>query len=466
MIEPPTDPLGLSVERFRELAHALVDRVADHWTDIDRMAVIQQAEDASRAALSGPVPLGPGDVDGLIETLAEHALRNMQHGGHPRYFARVPGPTSLTGILGEWLATGYNGIASSWAGGSGPSTVELVVTSWLAELMGLPPETEGVLVSGGSLGNITALAAARAAGYGGPAYISDQTHSSILRGLRLLGYGDEHIRVIPATDRFRLSLADARSAVVEDGRSRGIVIATAGSTNTGAVDPLPGLADLCDEFGLWLHVDGAYGAPAYLTERGRRAMAGIERADSLALDPHKWLFQPYDLGCVLVRRPGALEACYSMNPEYLRDVQTSSADEVDLRNRGPELSRRARAIKLWLTLSAHGVDAVAAAIDRSLTLAEETERLLERDPGWEVVTPAELGVITFARRGAGDEEHIRRARELTESGFAAVSCTELGGRSVYRLCLINPRTTLGDIEATVRTLGDQSTSALRQFNTT
>ncbi len=448
-----TDPLGLDVERFRELAHGLVDRVADHWCQIDGLPVVQQADEASLAALSGPVPREPGALDELIETLAVHALPNMQRAAHPRYFARVPSPASLSGVLGDWLGVGFNAIAASWAGGSGPSQLELVVIGWLAELIGLPPETEGVLVSGGSLGNVTALAAARAAGYDGRVFVSDQTHSSVLRGLRLLGYDREQVVCVPTGPDHRWEVGAVRRAVAETDRGRSIVIGTAGFTNTGGIDPLETLGELCAELDLWFHVDVAYGAPAALSPSGGASLAGIERADSLTLDPHKWLFQPYDLGCVLVRRPGALEACYSMNPEYLRDVSASAEHEVDLRNRGLELSRRARAIKLWLTLAGHGSRQIGAAIERSIRLAETVERRLAADPAWEVVTPAQLGVITFADRRLGDAEHAARARRITESGYAAVSCTELGGRTVYRLCLINPLTTLDDVEATIRRLG-------------
>jgi aromatic-L-amino-acid decarboxylase len=449
------DPLGLSAERFRELAHRLVDRVADHWAELDQLPVIQEADRDSLAALSGPIPVEPSDIDELIETLAEHALANMQNSAHPRFFARVPSPASLTGILGEWLGVGYNGIASSWGGGSGTSQVELVVVEWLRELMGFPPGTEGVLVSGGSIGNMTALAAARAAGYDGTVFLSDQTHSSIGRALALLGLADEQIRVVPARDRYRWAFDDVRAALLADrgdGDSRGIVIATAGTTNTGACDPLDALADVCTEQDLWLHVDGAYGAPAAMTEAGRAVLSGLERADSLTLDPHKWLFQPFDVGAVLVRQAGVLEACFTMNPEYLRDVLSQAEGEVDMRNRGPELSRRARATKVWLTLKAHGTRAVADAIDRSIALAEEVQALLENDPRWEVVTPAQLGVITFAQGGLSGPEHVERARQLTASGFAALTCTELAHRTVYRLCLINPLTTVADVEQTLERL--------------
>ena len=229
------------------------------------------------------------------------------------------------------------------------------------------------------------------------------------------------------------------------------MVASAGTTNSGAVDPLDALADLCAAEGMWLHVDGAYGAPAALVPAGRAALAGLERADSLVLDPHKWLFAPYDVGCLFVREPGVLANAFAMLPEYLVDT-LGRADEVDFRDRSLELSRRSRALKLWLALRTYGVGAVRNAIARGIALAEHAERCLEADRRWEIVTPAQLGVITFAWRGAGDGEHAARAAALARDGYAAVSSTTLRGRAVLRLCTINPRTTEGEIEETIARL--------------
>jgi aromatic-L-amino-acid decarboxylase len=449
------DPLGLDVEQMRRLAHSVTDRVVDHWLELRSGPAIAERKSADlMSELGGPIPELPGDVAAAIEVLISSALPSMQHVGHPRYFARVPGPASFAAILGDWLSTGFNAMASSWTGGSGPTTVELVVVDWLRELVGLPPGAEGILGSGGSAGNATALAVARAAGHDGIVYVSDQTHASIRRGLLSMGWIDGAIHVVPTTSDWRWSTAAVAAAIASDrrrGLSPGIVVATAGTTNTGAVDPLNELADLCATEHLWLHVDGAYGAPAVLSARGKVSLAGIERADSVAFDPHKWLFQPYDVGCVLVRQPGLLEACFTMNPEYLRDV-TAGSGEVDLRNRSLELSRRSRALKIWLTFHAYGRQGLARAVDRSISLAERTQTILGEDPEWEVITPAQLGVITFARSNLAAAGHIARAKALTASGYAAISTTELGGRTVFRLCLINPGTTEDDVRGTLKRL--------------
>ena len=450
-----SDALGMSTEEFRRLGYWIVDRVAERGETLaDDPVIVAAAPHELRAQFDGPPPRLPGDPMAALELLARVAMHTKQQSDHPRYFARVPGPSSFTGVLGEWLGVGFNTIAASWGGGAGPTAVELVAIDWIRELMGLPEGSEGILVSGGSLANLTALVTARTCGGSGVAYLSDQTHSSVLRDLVIIGFPPEHIRIIDTREGLRLTAADVREAVGADraaGLTPRIVIGTAGSTNTGRVDELDALADLCAEEGLWLHLDGAYGAPAALTDEGRAALHGMERADSLVLDPHKWLFQPFDVACVLVRRPGALEAAFSMNPEYLRDVQGVD-DEVDLRNRGPELSRRARGLKLWLTFVTHGTERIGAAIQRGLDNATYAQSVLDDDPDWEVVTAAQLGVVTFVRRNRDDGWHVEAAREITESGYAALSCTRLSDRDVLRLCTINPRTTHDDIARTLQRL--------------
>jgi aromatic-L-amino-acid decarboxylase len=432
-------PLTLDPEELRRLGRRVVDALVDHTEQLADGPPLRTATPADlRARLAGAPPDGPGDPDAAVDTLLEQVLPFMQHGDHPRYFARVPSPSNAVSALGDALAAGMNTFASSWAGGAGPAALELVVLDWLRGWCGLPPETEGVLVSGGSVGNLTALAAAREASPpGAVAWCSDQTHASVLRALRLLGV---ETRVLETDAEFRLRPA-------EIGAEPGIVVATAGTTNTGAVDPLEELAALARERGHWLHVDGAYGAPAVLTARGRAALAGIEQADSLVLDPHKWLFQPYEIGSVLVRRPGALERAFTMFPEYLRDVGVQG-DEVAFRDRGPQLTRGSRALKLWLSVQVFGLDAFRAGIDRGIDLAERAQAQIEATPGFAVVTPAQLAIVTF--RGPGDSDALA-ARALAD-GYLVPSTTVLRGETVLRLCTINPRTTDQDIDGSVARL--------------
>jgi glutamate/tyrosine decarboxylase-like PLP-dependent enzyme len=449
------EPLSLPPEEMRRLGHFVVDRIVDHLERLGELPPIRAADAADlRAALGGPPPEQPEDAERALELLFEQVLPFGQHGDHPRFFARIGSPSNYVSVLADTAAAGFNVFTGSWTGGAGAATVELVVVDWLRELCGLPPETEGVMVTGGSVGTLTALAAARTARLDGwphadaVIYESDQSHAANGRALDVLGFAPDQLRRLPSDDRFRLPPAALREAVAADlaaGRRPFCVIATAGTTSSGAIDPLPELADLCAEHGLWLHVDGAYGAAAVLCPAGRDALRGLDRADSLVLDPHKWLFQPYEIGCALVRDPGLLERTFSLDGAYLRDV---TGGEVNFRDRSLQLTRGGRALKLWLSIRVFGLAAFRDAVERGIALAEHAEALLAARPGWEVVTPAQLGIVCFRREG-DDAEQSRIADAMVRDGFAAPSTTELRGRVALRLCTINPRTTFDDVERTI-----------------
>ena len=450
------DALGMDPEDMRRLGHKVVDLVVDRLLRKSAEPAIVTGEPAAlMEALGGPLPETPMDPDSSLELLAEVALAYQQHGDHPRYFARVPGPSSFAAILGEWMGTGYNTICASWGGGSGPATVELVVIEWLRQMIGMPEGTEGVLVSGGSIANVTAFLAARSELGRGVSYFTDQTHSSLHRDLIAMGCIEEHMHKMPSDDNYRMSIDTLKAAVAADkaaGLRPVMVVATAGSTNTGAADPLNEIADLCEQENMWFHVDGAYGGPAAVTARGRQHLEGMERADSLVLDPHKWFFQPYDLGVCMVTRPGALERCYAMSPEYLKDVQATTG-AVNFGNRSLELTRRSRALKLWMSLRSYGAEKFRNAIRRGIELAEFAEREICRHPEtWDLVTPAQIGVVCFAFKNWRPGEHAACTKTITDSGFACVSSTMLRDRSVLRLCTINPLTTEADIVETINRL--------------
>ncbi|MGH6853792.1 MAG: pyridoxal phosphate-dependent decarboxylase family protein [Aestuariivirga sp.] len=455
---PPSqaDTLGLTEAHMRALGYQMVDMVVKHWVGrAHEPAVAVASRKPLEAKIGGAVPQEPSDPAAALASLRDLLLPYMQHGDHPRYFARVPGPSSFAAILGDWLATGFNAMAATWVGGSGPATLELVVIDWLRQLLGMPEETQGVIVSGGSMANFTAFAAAFAAKGRGVVYLNDQTHASLKRNFAALGAPPEDVRVLPTGRDLKFNMAELAALIVDDraqGRKPVMIVATAGSTNTGACDPLPEIAALCKANDLWMHVDGAYGAPAALTAKGRAHLIGMELADSLVLDPHKWLFQPYDCGCVLVRHPGALERAFTMNPEYLKDVMGGEG-EVDFFNRSLELTRKARSLKLWMTFKTYGAGAISAAIARGIELAEIAQALIVKEGSpWELVTPAQIGIVTFARRNAKPGEHAAMVNDITQSGYATLSSTVIGGRSVLRLCTINPSTTEADIAETLQRL--------------
>jgi aromatic-L-amino-acid/L-tryptophan decarboxylase len=436
--------LELPPEEMRRLGYRVIDAIVERSTSL-RSRPTGAVGDVSelRALLGGPPPEGPGDPEAALQRLFDDVLPWTASHDHPRFFARVGSPSNYVSALADAVAAGFNLIGTSWVASSGPSTVELTVMDWLREWCGMPVGSEGLLTSGGSLASLTALVAAREArGGGGVVYLSDQTHGSILRDLKVMG--ESSVRVLPSDDAFRLRAPDVAAAVSAD-RAAGLtpfaVVATAGTTNTGAIDPLGALADVCASEGLWFHVDGAYGAAAALTDPG--SFEGMGRADSLVVDPHKWLFQPYEAGAVLVREPGLLERTFALSGEYLRDT---FGGEVNFRDRGIQLTRGTRALKLWLSVQVFGLAAFRSGVAHGVALAEHAEAVLRSRRGWEVVTPASLGIVCFTRVGVDDSAV---AAAMVADGFAAPSTTVLRGRTVLRLCTINPRTTFEDIEETI-----------------
>lgn len=431
---------------MRRLGYRVIDAIVDHWSSLDAQPPVAIGEpEALLSALGGPPPDAPGDPDAALERLLGEVLPWTARNIHPRWFARISSPSNSVSFLADAVASGFNLLGTSWVAASGPSTVELTVLDWLRGWCGMPAGTEGLLTSGGSMASLTALVAAREArGAGGVVYLSDQTHGSILRDLRVMG--ESGVRVLPSDSSFRLPASSVAAAIAAD-RAAGLepfaVVGTAGTTNTGAVDPLEELASLCSSEGLWFHVDGAYGAAAVLTPGGRSLLAGMEQADSLVIDPHKWLFQPYEAGAVLMREPGLLERTFSLSGEYLRDTFGGA---VNFRDRGIQLTRGARALKLWLSVQVFGLDAFRDAVAHGIALAEHAEEVLRARPGWEVVTPASLGIVCFTRVGA-DDSAISAA--TVADGYAAPSTTVLRGQTVLRLCTINPRTTFDEIDETI-----------------
>jgi aromatic-L-amino-acid decarboxylase len=469
--------LELSPEAMRALGYRVVDMLVEHLVGLREKPVTRRGTRREiEARLREPAPAQGSDPAAVLERLEREVFGNLMHLDHPRFFAFVPGPGNFVGAMADALASGFNVFAATWLEASGPAEVELVTLDWLRQLCGLPETAGGLFVSGGSAANLTALAVARHVKLddrieGAVVYGSDQTHSSVERGLRVLGFAPGQLRRLPSDEGYRLDPAVLRRAISEDraaGRVPFCVVANAGTTNTGAVDPLPELAALCREEGLWLHADGAYGAAAVLCDAGRARLKELESVDSLALDPHKWLFQPYEIGCVLLRDRRLLKETFRILPEYLRDADRSE-EEVNFCDYGVQLTRGFRALKLWLSIQVFGLDAFREAVARGFALAESAERALGEAPCWQVVTPAQLGIVTFrwvppgppmlGGVSAGTLEDKLEAlnaglvEAMVADGFAMVSSTVLRGRTVLRMCTINPRTTESDVRETIERLG-------------
>jgi aromatic-L-amino-acid decarboxylase len=460
------DPLALSAEKMREIGYRTIDLVVERLTGCGMPAMQRGCSQDLGERIGARIPHNQAEWPGLLRELDETVLAFTSRLARPGYFAFVPASSTFPGALGDLIASALDIDAGSWTSASGASQLELVVLDWFKEWIGYPTRSAGVLVSGGSAANLTALACARETLVGAGSeqavvYASDHTHSSVARAARLLGFDRARCRSLPTDGRYRLPLDTLVEALECDSRAGLqplIVVANAGATNTGAIDPLPELAALCRERGLWLHVDAAYGGFAALTGRGRRLLAGIELADSITLDPHKWLYQPIECGCVLVREPGLLERAFAIAPDYLGDYRSH---EVDFCDRGLQLTRSARALKIWLSVSYFGAEAFTEAIDRSLDLAQLAERLILEHPSLELLCPATLGVVCFRRRFAGlqDEQELARANSELVSRFEAtgrglVSSTRLDGRYAIRMCVMNHTTARADVERTVSWLAN------------
>lgn len=451
---------------MRELGHRVIDLLVDHWATIREQPAGCRLDRATlEALLREPPPEKGRDPEAVLTRVRTEVLAHMGRVDHPRFFAFVPGPSNWIGVLGDLLAAGTNVFAGTWFESPGPAMLELVTVDWLKEWCGLPESAGGAFVSGGSMANLTALAVARRRILedrleGAIAYCSDQTHSAVDRAMSVLGFRSGQIQRIPADAAFRLPPASLRERLARD-RAAGLrpfcVVANAGTTNTGAIDPLPELADLCAAEGLWLHADAAYGGGAVLCERGRRELAGLERVDSLALDPHKWLFQPFEIGCVLVREAAWLPETFHVLPDYLRDVEAHGG-EVNFADYGVQLTRGFRALKLWMSIQIFGTTELRRAVERGIANAEHAEARLREAGAWEIVSPARLGIVTF--RYAAPDAPADECRRVTlglveasrEDGHTLVSSTMLRGMPVLRICAINPRTTEEDLVSSVRRL--------------
>ncbi|HYL34995.1 MAG TPA: aminotransferase class I/II-fold pyridoxal phosphate-dependent enzyme [Bryobacteraceae bacterium] len=452
--------LEFSPERMREIGYRVVDRLVAHLSTLATQPVGAKGDPAALiSAFNEPAPEYGTDFETVLAQVEQQILPNTMHVNHPRFLAYVPGPGNFVGAMADALISGYNVFAGTWISGSGAAAVELAVLNWLRQACGLPESTGGLFVSGGTMANLTALAVARRVMLqdrvdAATVYFSDQAHSSLEKALRLLGFAPSSFRRVPSDPDYRLPVARLAQWIEED-RAIGMrpfcVIASAGTTNTGAIDPLPELSRLCREQNLWLHVDGAYGAAAVFSPRARDLLAGLELADSLSLDPHKWLFQPFEIGCVLVRDLAHLRDTFRILPEYLKDTHQLS-EQFNFTDYGLQLTRSFRALKLWMSIKVFGMASFRAAIERGFSLAEFAEAHLRRMPGWEIVTPAQMAVVCFRYQAANDAAHLRLVQAILEEGFALVTSTVLRGRTVLRVCTINPRTTEADIRASLEKL--------------
>jgi glutamate/tyrosine decarboxylase-like PLP-dependent enzyme len=389
---------------------------------------------------------------------------------HPRFFGFINATADPIGITADYLAAAMN--PNCWGGDHAAVHVENQVMRWIASIVGFPEAAEGILVSGGSMANFTALAAARRAmtpgnvredglaGEGRPrliVYASDQVHHCVDKAVDLLGIGTKNLRKIETDARFRIRVDRLEEAIAADrgaGLLPAIVVGSAGTVNTGAIDPLEELADLCRRESLWFHVDGAYGAMAVLSPGLKPLFAGIELADSIAADPHKWLYVPYEAGATLVREPGRLAAAFRKFPEYLAsDPESPFPGPAWFAERGVELSRGFKALKVWMGLKTHGTRAYGRAIENDVALARLLGDEVDRRPDFEKMAEQVLSIANFRWRPPDttltepeiDRLNRRIVNRLVGDGSFFLAPTILKGRAALRVCIVNFRTTEEDL---------------------
>jgi aromatic-L-amino-acid/L-tryptophan decarboxylase len=474
-----------SWDEFRTHSHQVVDELFDWLRTLRERPVWQPVPEDVRAALRRPLPVEGCGLEGSWDEFRRSVLPYPWGNVHPRFWGWVNGTGSPSGALAE-LATA---IINTNAGGGHQAApyVEEQVINWCKTMVGFPPDASGVLVTGGSVANLVALAAARDAGDpriseeglsglgGSPVlYASAQTHNSVDKAARLLGLGQRALHSVPVDKEFRIDLDALARAIAADraaGRKPFCVIGNAGTVNTGAIDDLTALADLCERERLWFHVDGAFGALAAISVRLRPLVAGMERADSIAFDLHKWLYMPYDVGCVLVRDREAHRRPFATKASYLaREARGAAPNDHDPGTLGPELSREFRGLKVWMLLQEHGVAKYARLIEQNVEQAKYLAGLVHRHSELELMAPVPLNIVCLRYTGRRGEEGKsgeagKRGDELDalnrelliriqERGIAVPSATSLNGRFAMRVAITNHRSRLDDFDLFVAAVAE------------
>ncbi|MBU5592975.1 aspartate aminotransferase family protein [Clostridium sp. MSJ-4] len=431
--------------------------------------IIEKADESQISKLKKiEIPAKGCPIDTVVTEMMEEVYKYRALSNHPRFFGFVPGPASMLSWLGDIMTAAYNIHAATWSTSSAASCIEQNLIHWLCTKAGYTKKSGGLFVSGGSMANMTALTAARdkilkeEKQHLGVAYVSEQTHSSVAKGLRIIGIPNTRIRKIPTDPWFRMDINQLKAAIeadIADGLIPFVVVASAGTTNTGSIDPLQEIASICHSYDIWMHVDGAYGASVLLTKKYKHLLKGIEAADSISWDAHKWLFQTYSCGMVLVKDRSNLFNSFNAHPEYLKDLEAKEG-QVNYGDMGMELTRPARGLKLWFTLQVMGSDAIGYAIEHGFQLAEWAEDELKKKKDWEILSHAQLAIVNFRFAPSDltekqiDELNQNISKAIIDDGYAGVFTTELNGKKVLRICALNPDATESDMRNTVNLLNE------------
>ncbi|MEW6368257.1 MAG: aminotransferase class I/II-fold pyridoxal phosphate-dependent enzyme [Acidobacteriota bacterium] len=460
----PDKSLELSQKDMRRLLSEAARRVFSHI----RTLPVQPAADTEGAAelarsLIEPLPRQGQPYEELMALLFEKLVPKSYNTPGPGYLAYIPGGGLFHSAVADFIADGVNRYVGVWAAAPALAQLEANVIRWFSEIVGYPQTARGILTSGGSLASFSAIFTARRERLqddflSGIIYASDQTHHSIQKAATLVGFPAANVHVIGTDAQFRIRLDELERRIAADraaGLTPFLVVGNAGTTNTGAIDDLGALADLAQRERLWLHVDAAYGGFFMLTDRGREAMKGIERADSLILDPHKGLFLPYGTGCLLVRDGEALKRAHATTADYMPHMQ-EDPDFVDFCQYSPELSRDFRGLRAWLPIKMHGIEPFRRNLQEKLDLAQWAARRLRKIPGIEIIAEPQLSVLAFRLvKPALDTVSLNRLNRdllarINSRQHVHLTATMLGDRYAIRICVLSFRTHIDRMRAAIR----------------
>jgi aromatic-L-amino-acid decarboxylase len=455
--------LDPSADELREWGNSVIQFMGDYLGDLRNRNVYRHMSSGRiRNRIDPALPSKGTDFDDLLKVFREAIVPFSRQNAHPRMFGYVQSPGTPLAAFADLLASTLNANLTVWRSAPAPVELERLTIDWIRQILGFNAEAGGLFVSGGSMANFAAIAAARQVKDCSSGrlriYVSSETHFSIAKAAALLGIGRENVRQVAVDERFRIRVDDLVAKITADleaGYVPFCVAANAGTVNTGAVDPLVEVRQIADRFQLWMHVDGSYGAFAVLAKSARKLFAGIQRADSIALDPHKWLYLPVDVGCVIYRAPEIARAAFAHEAEYTRIIGEEADEAFAFWDYGPELSRRFRALKVWMLLKGVGLDSLGEAIESNLVCARHLESMVRASDDFEMAAPVELSIFCFRHvpvqlrnesSQAIDAFNERLLVALQRDGSSYLSNATLGGRFALRGCVLNYRTTLRDME--------------------